>query len=126
MPYELLLGGGWLYNDWDWYGIIDNIKVFSYAKTDFSDRFVEGIPLETDPIEELQNLIEDIGEMELHRGMENSLIKKLDHAISSLEIYDLDAAVSSLDSFVNQVEAQRGKKLTEEQADALIDAVPQI
>jgi len=126
MPYELLLGGGWMYNDWDWYGIIDNIKVYSYAKTDFSDRFVEGIPLEVDPVDEIKDLIEDIREMDLHRGMENSLTKKLDHAIRSLEIDDLDAAVSSLDSFVNQVEAQRGKKLTDEQADALIGAIPQI
>jgi len=50
MPYELLLGGGWKYNDWDWFGEIDNIKVFDYAKTDFSDRFIENIIFYPDPI----------------------------------------------------------------------------
>ena len=49
MPYEFLLGGGWKYNDWDWFGVIDNLKVFDYVKTDFSDRFIEGITFEQVP-----------------------------------------------------------------------------
>jgi PKD repeat protein len=53
MPNELVFGGGWLYNDWDWYGIIDNIKVFNYAKTDFSDRFIEdGHIIKSSPVAE--------------------------------------------------------------------------
>ena len=126
MPYELLLGGGWMYNDWDWYGIIDNIKVFNFAKTDFSDRFVEGIPLDDNPIDDIQDLIETIIEMDLHHGIENSLTKKLSNVIGYLEIGDFDDAASLLNAFVNQVEAQRGKKLTYEQADIIIAAIPEL
>ncbi len=207
MPYELLLGGGWLYNDWDWYGIIDNIKVYNYAKTDFSDRFIEGIifeaepkpPIadfswtsdglkvdftdkstdsdgtinswywdfgdgitgseqqpthiytesnvyavtltvtdndgcidstsidvtieETNPIDAVKDLIKYIKKMDLQSSLKNRLIENLNRVVRLLERGRVHVAINSLNAFVNQVKAQRGKKLTEKQADRIIERV---
>ena len=71
-------------------------------------------------IEDLEDLIEDIEEMDIHHGIENSLIKKLENVIKKLEKGNYDAAINQLNAFINEVEAQRGKKLTEDQADYLI------
>ena len=60
--------------------------------------------------------------MELPSGTENSLTSKLENAIDSLDNDKDTAGVNQLEAFINQVEAQRGKKLTEEEADALIAA----
>ena len=43
--------------------------------------------------------------------MANSLISKLESAITSLEKDDDNAAVQKLRAFINQVHAQKGKKL---------------
>ena len=217
MPYELLLGGGWMYNDWDWYGIIDNIKVFNFAKTDFSDRFTEGIIFEeeplpepvpptadfswtsdelnvdftdestdsdgtveswywdfgdgqtsseqhpthiyeesdsyavtltvtdndgctdsksidvtvektkpTDPIEAIKDLKQYIRKMSISRWLKNRLIDRLDRVLNFLRRGKNNAAINSLNAFVNFVEAKRGKGLTEEQADTIIEMVNQI
>ena len=37
-----------------------------------------------------------------------------------------NAAINQLNAFINQVEAQRGKKITDEDADALISAAQRI
>tara|TARA_B100001123_G_scaffold213524_1_gene241118 strand:- start:11502 stop:11666 length:165 start_codon:yes stop_codon:yes gene_type:complete len=44
----------------------------------------------------------------------------LDAAVSSLERGDDGAAVNQLEAFINKVEAQRGKKISDEDADTLI------
>ena len=211
MPYELLIGGGWMYNDWDWYGIIDNIKVFNFAKTDFSDRFIEGIIFEPepeapiadfswesddlnvdfndestdsdgnieswywdfgdgetsseqnpmhiytesgvyavkltitdndgctdsksidvtveetdDPIDAIKDLKKYIRKMGLSRWLKNRLIKKLNRVLRFLRRGKINAAINKLNAFVNFVEAKRGKKLSEEQADIIIEMVNQI
>ncbi len=74
----------------------------------------------TEVIEEI------IEEMELESGTENSLNSILDNSIKSLDKGQENAAVNQLEAFINHVEAQRGKKLTEEEADALIAAAQQI
>lgn len=72
------------------------------------------------PEEAAEALIELIGGLGIHHGTANSLTSKLHNAIASLQCGNTHAAVNQLNAFVNQVEAQRGKKLTEEQADMLI------
>jgi len=67
--------------------------------------------------------------MNLQNGIENSLYGKLDAALNELD--DLNenndvAACNSLDAFINAVEAQRGNKLTDTQADTLIATAQQI
>jgi len=72
------------------------------------------------PAEDTQDLISDVEELNLPQGMENSLISKLENAINSLDNGQDNAAINKLNAFINQVEAQRGKKITDEQADELI------
>jgi hypothetical protein len=71
----------------------------------------------------IADLIEVIESLNLHGGTENSLTAKLEIAIKMLEDGNPDndlAAAAGLEAFKNQVEAQRGKKITESQADYLI------
>jgi Secretion system C-terminal sorting domain/FIMAH domain len=113
------------YYDADWgvrlEGILDNIKVWNYAKTDFSDRFLE--PTIELAIEDLESII---FELDLPSGTENSLVKSLVNVIKSLEKGNEASAVNQLESLINKIEAQRGKKLTEEEADNLITEVQKI
>jgi hypothetical protein len=73
-----------------------------------------------------EDIIDDIIDMELPEGTENSLVSKLENAIEKLKDGDNKTAAKKLESFINQVEAQRGKKLTDEEADALIEAAQEI
>ncbi len=67
--------------------------------------------------EEIIGLVDDLG---LPQGMTNSLTAKLDSVIVSLQNGNTAAALNQLNAFINQCNAQRGKKLTEAQADLLI------
>jgi hypothetical protein len=46
MPYKLDLGAEFqhTHSDFHFYGTIDNVKVYEYAKTNFDDRFIEDFP----------------------------------------------------------------------------------
>jgi hypothetical protein len=73
------------------------------------------------PEEATEALIEDIEEHDLvPRGATTSLVSQLKDAIGLLQEGNTDEAVVMLNDFINHVSAQRGKKLTEEVADALI------
>lgn len=52
--------------------------------------------------------------------MKNSLTHELTNVIKSLEKGQNNTAINQLNAFINEVKAQRGKKLTNEQADYLI------
>ena len=67
-----------------------------------------------------QQLIDKIVALELPAGIENSLVSKLENAIDSIQKAQEKAAVNKLEAFINEVEAQRGKKIPEADADALI------
>jgi len=69
----------------------------------------------------LYDVIEGIKEMGLHHGIEKSLIKKIENAQKSFDKGNTKAGCNKLNAFLNHVEAQRGKKLTEDQADLLHD-----
>lgn len=71
-------------------------------------------------LEESQDLITDIEDMNLPKGTENNLVAKLGDAIKLLEKENLNGAINKLNDFIDYANAQRGKKLTEEQADELI------
>ncbi len=71
----------------------------------------------TDTFDDLPDLIRDLS---LPQGIENSLISKVENALKSLENGNVEAAMNQLQAFINQVEAQRGKKIPEEDADMLI------
>jgi hypothetical protein len=82
-----------------------------------------------DPVELLDILACDIIDLDLHPGIENSLLAKLDAAIAKLEDGNPKndkAAINSLQAFINAVKAQSGKKISEEDADDLIAFAQQI
>jgi len=67
------------------------------------------------------SLIYNIEDMDLEHGIENSLVSKLSNMLKSLGKRRENAAVNQLQGFMNQVEGLRGIKLTNEQADELIE-----
>jgi hypothetical protein len=68
-------------------------------------------------------LIDQVESYDLPRGIENSLEAKLKRAMNSqnpLANGSVMAAIGALNAFINECEAQRGKKITRLQADDLI------
>src|SRR5262249_29043705 len=59
-------------------------------------------------------------------GIENAFVVKLQHAKEAIAAGDTAGACSDLGAFVNQTEAQSGKKLTVNQADQMIAAASEI
>ena len=76
-----------------------------------------------DQINDLIELVESFG---LPRGPENSLTTKLQAALAALEAADTATACSCLTAFINECQAQSGKKLTTAQATQLINSANQI
>jgi parallel beta-helix repeat protein len=68
----------------------------------------------------IDKLIKDIEDMGLHHGIENSLISKLNNVKKSIDKGQNNSAKNILEAFINEVEAQSGKKITNDQADDLI------
>lgn len=74
-------------------------------------------------------LIEHLKALNLNNGIENSFDAKLDaaqRALDDLNQNDNAAACGSLEAFINEVEAQRGKKISEVEAEELIYEAEQI
>lgn len=67
-------------------------------------------------------IIDQVDSFDLPKGLDNALKVKLEKVLEAVEDGDIDTACSELGAFVNQVEAQAGKKLTVEQAQELLDA----
>jgi hypothetical protein len=75
------------------------------------------------PAEASQNLIDKVVSLNLQQGIENGLAGKLESAKEKLEDGNTKnnrAAIGELQDFLDQVDAQRGKKITDTDADALI------
>jgi hypothetical protein len=82
-----------------------------------------------DPVAAIEALALTVAEMNLQNGIENSLDSKLDAALNALadaNVNNNGATCNSLDAFINAVEAQRGKKITNAQADELVATAHQI
>ena len=75
---------------------------------------------------DINGLIALVQNFNLPRGIENSLVTKLQDALAALNASDTATACDSLRSFINQCSAQSGKALTEEQVGQLINAATQI
>jgi len=81
------------------------------------------------PEQAICDLIDLVQSMNLQQGIDNSLDAKLTAVLHALEALNADQrndAINKLNAFINEVEAQRGKKLTNEQADYLIAATQEI
>ena len=87
--------------------------------------------LDTAPPTELlvTNLVQDVIDLNLGAGISNALDAKLELVVDALDDMNQNndvAAENSLYAFMNAVEAQRGKKLTDAEADDLIAAAQAI
>ena len=75
---------------------------------------------------EINDLIALVASFNLEPGIENSLITKLQDALSAINGSDIATACVSLTSFINECQAQSGKSLSPEQANQLVDSASQI
>ena len=112
---------------WTFNGMIDNMRIYNRTLTDteIQDLYEEGFT----PVELLSNLISRVVALNLQNGISNALDAKLDTAISAIsDMNDNNnvAAVNSLNAFINSVEAQKGNKITIEDADMLIASANKI
>ena len=78
------------------------------------------------PVEATGPLITEVESLDLPEGIQNSLVSKLDAAFDALERGKDDTAVNKLKALINQVEAQRGKRISDADVDALIAAAEAI
>ena len=76
----------------------------------------------SDTQEQLDDLIALIRGFNLPAGTANSLIRKLQNAIDAINTSDTATACSSLTAFINECQAQSGKKLTPDQSTQLINS----
>lgn len=74
-------------------------------------------------VTDLEDLVRSFG---LPHGLENSLLAKLEAALRAIDEGRTADACAALRAFANEVKAQKGKKLTEAQADALLEIVAQL
>jgi hypothetical protein len=75
------------------------------------------------PSDATVNLIDEVESLNLQQGMDTSLDVILDAALQALDDLSQNndvAATNALEAFINAVEAQRGKKVTNAEADTLI------
>lgn len=119
--------GGNYWSDWtspdnDSDGFWDNPYVFAGGQDNFPWVCQDGWK----PTGATVYLIITVESFELPKGIEKSLTMLLKAAINSLENYHEQAAIGQLTGFIRHVEAQNGKKLTEEQAQTLIAAAQRI
>jgi len=72
------------------------------------------------PVEQINGLIALVQSLGLPSGTAKSLVVKLQDAANALDTENTEAACSKLGAFLQEVNAQTGKKLTAAQADLLI------
>ena len=83
---------------------------------------VDSLPLHVPMAAAVQELIDKVMGYHLRRGLENSLVQKLDAASRQLLRLKPGPAGQMLDAFIKEAAAQRGKGLTAAQSRELIEA----
>jgi ELWxxDGT repeat protein len=73
------------------------------------------------PAGAIDDLAQELDALGVHAGFEQSLKAKLQAALRALERDQIAMAASLLQAFINEVQAQSGKKITEADAAALIE-----
>jgi len=76
--------------------------------------------------ERMTGLGQDIRAKVSNTGIVNSLCTKIENAISSLSRGNIKAGMNQIEAFINDVSAQRGKKIAVNDADAFIKLARQI
>jgi hypothetical protein len=90
---------------------VDDPAVANATGGDGTDIGAFEVQPEVPPAEQIGNLIELVQGLGLHSGIANSLIVKLQAAARALDRGNTQAACDNLGSFLNEVNAQNGKKL---------------
>jgi hypothetical protein len=98
---------------------LGNIYVFGTSEGIGTYYDMTLIKYSVSPEEALENLIAYVQNMDIADGIKNSLVSKLENAQKSLEKGNEKAALNQFSAFINEVEAQSGKKLTSFQATKL-------
>jgi probable HAF family extracellular repeat protein len=103
------------------YDINDRSEVvgWSAAENGFFHAFYLQISSPT-PESVTQELIDVVIGLDLSKGRETALLASLKNALKKIEEGDFETAAEMIGAFISKVEAQRGKSITEEDADALI------
>jgi hypothetical protein len=99
--------------------------VYSAPDSDYNI-YAFAFHIENSETSQISQLIALVRSFNLHAGIENSLIAKLNAAASAINVSDTGSACQSLTDFINQTSAQSGKKLTAAQAIQLVNAARQI
>lgn len=107
----------------------DGLKISYNVTIDgFADVYIADFPFTGNEqlIQALEGIRTLISNLDLNKGITNSLIVKLSNAISNIEKRNLKTAMNQLEAFINQVEALRGKKSSAEQADEFIETIRKV
>jgi len=123
--------GGNYWSDWtspdnDGDGFVDFPYVFTGGQDNLPWVHQDGW---LDPAAAITALIATVEAMNLQQGIENSLDAKLENALAALDAANAgnrNDAICKIEAFINEVKAQRGNKLTEDQADELVAAANNI
>jgi hypothetical protein len=67
-------------------------------------------------------LVDEVEALNFSTGIEDSFISKLENTIHLMQIGQVNAAINILEGFINEVEAQRGQMIQDDEADDLIAA----
>lgn len=102
-----------------------DIVYIEFSITDSIDGMMDSIVLLdnfrfSEPIFTIEGLAEEVVGLDLPDGIETELTAILDAVSIQLEKGNGKAAENQLNAFINKVEAQRGKKISDGQADMLI------
>jgi hypothetical protein len=116
-----------------------NSTVFEHSRVGFgraplhddesTDFFGNWLVKESTPDELIAELVNTVIAMNLQQGISNALDHKLNNLLMALEDANTSndvSAVNTLYSFIYSVEAQRGKHLTDQQAETLITAAQSV
>jgi hypothetical protein len=124
----------WLTYVWDTTGVAPGnytINAYAISVPDESDgtdnNFKDDVVTIVAPPEYLmQELVETMETWNLPQGTESSLTSKVDASLNLLNMGNENGAIHKMMDFMDQVEAKRGKQLTNEQADYLISEAQRI
>lgn len=95
----------------------------------FGGGTIDGFVTKLESKATLDDLIDLVESFNFQQGISNALDAKLENVQDPLEASNAGLrqdAVNKLEAFINSVEAQRGKEITDEQADELIAITDEI
>lgn len=108
-------------------GKIDDVLIYNrtLSESEIQELYQESVL----PQDMLTNLVNEVILLNLQQGISNSLDAKLDSSMGALDDTNENndvSAINSLYAFINAVEAQRGNKLSDTDADSLVSAAQAI